>query len=92
MKFLFNVTSIEGTRLESNIQIAVDEGAKRTYKPRSGKANANQDKYSQQMLDFIYAECEDQLKALGYAHLFNQPSAPNQVDGHPQWIKTFNHK
>ena len=70
----------------------MDEGAKRTYKPRSGKANANQDKYQQKMLDFIYSECEEELKVLGYAHLFNQPSEPAVVEGHPRWIKTYNQK
>ena len=44
------------------------------------------------MLDFIYSECEEELKVLGYAHLFNQPSEPVVVEGHPRWIKTYNQK
>jgi len=47
MKFVFGVDDISGTRLESYINIAVAEGAQRTYKPRQGKANANMEFYSQ---------------------------------------------
>jgi hypothetical protein len=53
MKFVFGVGSIKGTQVESNINIAVSEGAKNTYKPRVGKVNANFDKYSAEMLSEI---------------------------------------
>lgn len=66
MKFVFNVPKIEGTLLQSYIDIAVAEGAQKTYKPRVGRANANLDKYNQEMLDGIVQECSEQLKCLGY--------------------------
>jgi hypothetical protein len=46
MKFILGVSTIEGTQVESYINIAVAEGAQKTYKPRVGRANANTDKYS----------------------------------------------
>jgi len=71
MKFVFNVKSIEGSLVESFINIAVAEGAQKTYKPRVGKANANLDKYSQEMFDFIAKEAGQMCKDLGFYHLFN---------------------
>lgn len=93
MKFVFNAKSIEGTLVESYINIAVAEGAQKTYKPRVGKANANLDKYSQEMFDFISKEAGEMCKDLGFYHLFNQKdSGFHEVDGLVPWIVDFNKK
>lgn len=75
MRFVFGTKDIDGTLLESYINIAVAEGAKKTYKPRVGKANANMDKYTQELLDNVAKSCPEQLKCLGYYHLLNQPDS-----------------
>ena len=59
VKFVLGVNDISGTIVESYINIACAQGAQKTYKPRVGRANANQDKYTQQMLDNIAKECSD---------------------------------
>ena len=59
MKFIFNTKKITGTLLESHINIALAEGAQKTYKPRVGRANANLDKYTQEMFDKVVAVCSD---------------------------------
>jgi len=41
MKFILKVPSIEGTRIESYIKLASNEGRPEVYKPRSGKVGAN---------------------------------------------------
>ena len=58
MKFVFGVGSITGTQIETNIKLAVAEGAKNTYKPRVGKVNANLDKYSPEMLAHVVKNAE----------------------------------
>lgn len=91
MKFVFNVPQIDGTLLQSYIDIAVAEGAQKTYKPRVGKANANTDKYNQEMLDGIAKECGDQLKCLGYyQHLAQADSEKFKVEGRCEWITKYN--
>lgn len=91
IKFIFNAKSIEGTLVESYINLAVAEGAQKTYKPRVGRANANMDKYSQEMLDFIVEKCSKMLKEFGFYHLFNQPDSDDfTYEGQCPWIKKFN--
>lgn len=93
MRFVFGTKDIEGTLLESYINIAVAEGAKKTYKPRVGKANANMDKYSQELLDNVAKCCPEQLKCLGYYHLLRQPDSDKFiVDGRCDWITKYNKK
>jgi hypothetical protein len=46
MKFAFNQQDISDSLVQKFIELAVAEGAQKTYKPRVGKANVNMDKYS----------------------------------------------
>lgn len=79
VKFILNVPSIEGTKIQSFIDIAVAEGAQKTYKPRVGKANANTEKYTQAMLDNIAKESAEQMKCLGYYQYLNQKDSKDFV-------------
>ena len=54
MKFVLNVRSLEGTRVERYIQLACQEKAPEVYKPRKGRVNANMAKFKALHLDFMY--------------------------------------
>ena len=93
MKFIFNTNKISGTLLESHINIALAEGAKKTYKPRVGRANANLDKYTQEMFDRLAKDCGEQMKCLGFYQHLNQPdSADYESSNALEWIQNYNRK
>ena len=54
IKFILNVRSIEGTKVERYIELACMEIAPEVYKPRKGKVNANMAKFKPVHLDFMY--------------------------------------
>lgn len=63
------------------------EGAKKTYKPRVGKANVNMDKYSKPLFDLIVNECGDMLKNLGFYYLMDQADSDSfKEEGQIKWI------
>ena len=65
--FLLNERSVKGTLIEALVQRVVhEEGRPQVYKPRCGKANANQDKYSEDMRTFVFFALQDLLKSFGY--------------------------
>ena len=45
VKFILNVRTLEGTRVEKYIELACRETAPEVYKPRKGKVNANMAKF-----------------------------------------------
>lgn len=54
IKFILNVRTIEGTRIEKYIELACEEKAPEVYKPRKGRVNANMAKFKPIHLDFMY--------------------------------------
>lgn len=58
------------------------------YKPRKGKVNGNQDKFTKEMNTTVSLGAGKMLKNFGYYHMFN-PSY-KQEDGIPKWIQKFN--
>jgi hypothetical protein len=59
MKFILNVNSIEGTRIERYVELACEENAPQVYKPRKGKVNANMGKFKPIHLDFMNSYAEE---------------------------------
>ena len=55
VKFILNVRTIEGTRIEHYIELACQERAPEVYKPRKGRVNANMLKYKPMHLDFMFS-------------------------------------
>ena len=45
LKFILNVESLEGTRVEKYIELACQEKAPEIYKPRKGRVNNNMMKF-----------------------------------------------
>ena len=60
------------------------------YKPRKGKVNGNQDKFTKEMNTTVSLGAGKMLKNFGYYHMFN----PNYKveEGIPMWIQKFNQK
>ena len=52
VKFILNVRTLEGTRIERYIELACQERAPEVYKPRKGRVNANMAKFKPMHLDF----------------------------------------
>ena len=48
MKFVLNVKTLKGTRVESYIKLATNQPAPQKYNPRNGKAYSNRDKFGKQ--------------------------------------------
>ena len=46
LKFILNVDSLEGTKVEKYIKLACEESAPQVYKPREGKVHGNKGKYT----------------------------------------------
>ena len=54
VKYILNVRSLEGTRVESYIDLACNETAPEVYKPRKGRVNANMAKFKPIHLDYMF--------------------------------------
>lgn len=54
VKFILNVSTLEGTRIERYIELASQERAPEVYKPRKGRVNANMAKFKPMHLDFMF--------------------------------------
>jgi hypothetical protein len=56
-----------------------------------GRANANMDKYTQEMLDNIAKESADQMKCLGFYQYLQQADSKDFVnEGSIDWIQKYN--
>lgn len=88
MKFILNVPSIEGTIIESYINLNEKEQPPVIYKPRKGKINANIEKFSEKMLEGMCITGGKMLKNFGYYHMFNENY--KQEPGIPSWIQKWN--
>lgn len=67
-RFILGVESIEGTVMERRIQdvMNMDASKQQVYKPRSGTVNRNLDKYTKEMLQYVYDELEPYVHMFGY--------------------------
>jgi len=54
IKFILNVESIAGTKVEKYIELACMERAPEVYKPRKGRVNNNMQKFKPIHLSFMY--------------------------------------
>lgn len=88
MKFILNVPSIEGTIIESYINLNEKEQPPVIYKPRKGKINGNIEKFSEKMLEGMCITGGKMLKNFGYYHMFNENY--KQEPGIPSWIQKWN--
>jgi len=69
MSYILGMESTEGTVLEKRIQDVMNMSASKqqVYKPRSGSVNKNLEKYTKEMLEFVYKELEPIVHIFGYA-------------------------
>ena len=88
VKFILNVRSIEGTRIEHYIELACQERAPEVYKPRKGRVNANMLKFKPMHLDFMFNYAQELIEKFGYQELFQTKAAEDGsgviVSCHPQ--------
>ena len=70
IKFILNIKSIDGTKIERYIQIACEQPSPQVYKPRKGIINGNRDKFRPKTLEFMANHAKDLLIKFGYANLF----------------------
>lgn len=66
MRFVLNTDDITGSNMEKYIEIAVKEQAPEIYKPREGKVNTNNGKFTQEHLDFIFNYAKELIVNFGY--------------------------
>ena len=66
LKFILNVQTLEGTRVERYIQLACQEAAPEVYKPRKGRVNANMAKFKPIHLDFMMNYAQELIEKFGY--------------------------
>ena len=66
ISFVLDLDDITGTKAEHYINLAIAEKRPQNYKPRSGKINANVDKYSSELIEIIKEEASDMIVKLGY--------------------------
>ena len=69
-KFILNVNTLEGTRIERYIDLACQEKAPEVYKPRKGKVNNNVAKFKPEHLEYMYNYARDLIDRFGYTSLF----------------------
>jgi len=79
MKFIFGVTSIEGTVLEKHINMVCGGQAPKIYEPKGARTMKNYDRYSKEQIDFIYETCKDLIKKFGYEETFTGVSETDQL-------------
>lgn len=70
IKFILNVRTLEGTRVEKYIELACRETAPEVYKPRKGKVNANMAKFQPIHLDFMYNYARELIEKFAYQQFF----------------------
>lgn len=54
MKFILNVETLEGTKIDKCIKLACQQPSPQVYKPRKGLVNGNRDKFQPMALDFMF--------------------------------------
>lgn len=69
-QFVLHQNNIKDTNIEKLIDLTVAEEAPQIYKPRVGKRNANIDKYTAHMRNFMWQKCKGMITKLGYAEWF----------------------
>ena len=77
VKYILNVRSLEGTRVESYIDLACNETAPEVYKPRKGRVNANMAKFKPIHLDYMFNYAQELIEKFGYQELFQTRSSEN---------------
>lgn len=71
LKFVLNISDIEGTVIEKYIDLTVAEKAPEIYKPRQGKVNTNLDKYNREQLDYMFNYSKELIVNFGYDDTYN---------------------
>jgi hypothetical protein len=89
LKFVFMTPSLESTRLEGYLDLALKQEPPQIYKPRKGLVNANYELFSEDDKKVIAIEGGKLLKNFGYYHLV-MPCA--EEPGVPKWIHAHNEK
>ena len=79
MKFILNTTSLEGTQISKNIELAIKEKAPEIYKPRKGQVNGNTDKFTEQNLLYMGTYAGELIATLGYSNLFINVRTPDSA-------------
>ena len=75
VKFVLNVRTLDGTRIERYIELACQERAPEVYKPRKGRVNANMAKFKPMHLDFMFSYAQELIEKFGYQDLFQTKPA-----------------
>ena len=78
-KFVLNVNTLEGTRIERYVDLACQERAPEVYKPRKGKVNNNVAKFKPEHLEYMYNYARDLIDRFGYTQLFALNQEANAV-------------
>ena len=78
-KFVLNVNTLEGTRIEQYVELACREKAPEVYKPRKGKVNNNVAKFKPEHLEYMYNYARDLIDRFGYTQLFTLNQEVNAV-------------
>mmetsp|Transcript_38885 Transcript_38885/g.28759 ORF Transcript_38885/g.28759 Transcript_38885/m.28759 type:complete len:173 (+) Transcript_38885:72-590(+) len=72
MQFLLDKEKLEGTVIEKILHIVCGQKPPQMYQPRSGKFNANFDKFTDDQLKFFYQEAKDVIDWFGYSEIFTK--------------------
>ena len=81
IKFILNVRSLEGTRVQSYIDLACRSQAPEIYRPRKGRVNANMSKFQAVHLDYMSNWAADLIGRFGYQDLFSMREGHEDVNG-----------
>jgi len=76
-KFILNVNTLEGTRIEKYVELACKEKAPEVYKPRKGRVNNNVAKFKSEHLEYMYNYAKDLIDRFGYTSLFQTRQSEN---------------
>ena len=69
IKYILNVETLEGTKVEKYIKIACTKPSPQVYKPRKGVVHGNKEKFRPMALDFMFNYANELLCKFDYAHL-----------------------
>lgn len=62
MKFILNVDSLKGSKIEKYIELGIKEKAPEVYKPRKGRVGKNNDKFSPAHIKYMTEYASDLIK------------------------------
>ena len=75
LEFIMNVETIEGTKLDHYLSIAVKEQSPEIYKPRVGKAHANLDKFTLEQYSYVFDGAYKFMRMYDYEDFFTRNGA-----------------